>query len=210
VLSVSDYFTPFNQATLEATDADLGSSGPMLFPDQSTGPAHLLLGAGKQGKIYLVNRDNMGHFNAVDDSQIQQVLPAAMGPAFGTAAYFNGRIYVHGIQDVLKVFTLSGGLLSTSPTVQGTTTFGFPGATPNISADGATNGIVWELQSDGAANGTLAVLHAADASTAAQLYSSGSSSDQAGPAVKFTVPTVANGKVYVGTQTQLNVYGLRP
>ncbi|MDP9267747.1 MAG: pyrrolo-quinoline quinone [Acidobacteriota bacterium] len=212
VLTPSDYFTPFNQAILESTDADLGSSGPLLLPDQSVGTAHLLLGAGKQGTIYLLDRDNMGHFNAAGDTQIVQSLPGAMGAAFGTPAYFNGRVYLHGIRDLLKVFTLSGGSLSSTPTARGSPTFGFPGATPTISANGTANGIVWELQVDGYSSGGPAVLHAADATTASEIYSSAGNAarDQAGPAVKFTVPTVANGKVYVGTQTQLDVYGLLP
>ncbi|MBI2677233.1 MAG: Ig-like domain repeat protein [Candidatus Koribacter versatilis] len=212
VMAVNDYFAPFNQATLESLDIDLGSSGPILLPDQSVGPAHLMVGAGKQGTVYVVDRDNMGHFNAAADTQIVQALPGAIGNAFGTPAFFNGRLYYHGNKDVLKAFTLSGGAFSASPSAQSNVTFNFPGSTPSVSSNGTANGIVWELEVDGFSGGGPAVLFAWDATNLSQLYSSSSSGarDVAGPAVKFTTPTVANGKVYVGTQTQLNIYGLLP
>ena len=204
-LAVSDYFTPFNQSTLESLDADMGSGGPMLLPDQSSGPAHLMVAFNKQGTLYLVDRDNMGHFNAAADTQIVQEISHAIGQAFGTPAYFNRTIYMHGESDVLKAFTWNGTTLTASG--QGMTTSAFPGATPTISANGTSNAIVWELQTDGFGRGAAAILRAVDATNIGnELYNS-SQNGPAGPAVKFTVPTVANGKVYVGTQTGLEVYG---
>src|SRR4051812_3296896 len=206
VVSVTDYFTPFNQATLESTDLDLGTSGPILLPDQATGPAHLLVSSGKEGRIYLVNRDNMGGFIAAGDTQIVQRIDGAIAHAFCTPAYFNGAIYFHSVGDFLKAFSLTNGVLSTSPTSQGNSSLSFPGATPTISANGTANGLVWELVVNGFANGSPALLLASDASNVSQLrYSSATAAanrDVAGAAVKFTVPTVANGKVFVGTQNQ--------
>ncbi|HTK95279.1 MAG TPA: hypothetical protein VL382_06540, partial [Terriglobales bacterium] len=209
----SDYFTPFNQATLEAADKDLGSGGPMLLPDQSVGPAHLLLLGGKEGRLYLLDRDNLGHFHAGDDSQIPQSLLGAVGRVFGTPAYFNGSVYFHSTDDVLKAFALSNGRLPSSATSQSNTNSTFPGCIPVVSADASVNAIVWELNVTGFSTNSSAVLHAYDATNVArELYNTtqNPSRDAAGPAVKFTVPTVANGKVYVGTQNAVNVYGLLP
>jgi hypothetical protein len=213
VLAPSDFFTPFNQATLELNDTDLGSGAPLLLPDQSAGPPHLLVSAGKEGTIYLLNRDNMGKFQTGSDSQIVQSSPNALGALFGTPAYFQSNVYFFAVNDSLKAFPLSSGHLGTSPTSQSTTHFGFPGATPVISANGAANAIVWALNSQDFGTNGPAVLYAflaSDVST--ELYNSNQNPgrDNPGPAVKFTVPTVFNGKVYVGTQTQLSVFGLLP
>jgi hypothetical protein len=216
-LTLGDFFTPFNQAAISANDFDLGSSGPLLLPDQTTGThPHLILGAGKDGNAYLVDRDNMGHFNAVDNSQIVQTISVTTsGPVFGAPAFWQNNIYFSPDNTVLEAFQLSGGLLSTTPTSTGNIAFGFPGASPVISANGSTNGIVWVLDNSAFfIVGGPAVLHAYDATNVAvELWSSDhadNSRDQAGPAVKFTAPTVANGKVYVGGQGQLTVYGLLP
>ena len=213
-LTVSDYFTPSNQMDLATVNADLGSAAALLLPDQSVGPPHLMVGAGKQGFVYVVDRDNMGGFQAGSNSQIVQSFPGGTcGPGtcaiFGTPAYFNNSVYTVAVDDHLKAYSLSAGLLSLSK--QSTNTFPFPGATPAVSANGSSNGIVWALQTNG--SGAPAVLHAysaADVST--ELYNSNQNParDVPGPAVKFTVPTIANGKVYVGVQGQLSVFGLLP
>jgi len=150
-LSVADFFTPFNQGTLAANDTDLGSGGPLLLPDSvgSSAHPHLMVGCGKEGKIYLLDRDNLGHFNSVSDSQIVQEIPNAVGGTWSSAAYFNNLIFYQGTSDVLKSFKLANGLLVTAPASQSTTSFGFPGATPVISANGTNNAIAWVIQSDG-------------------------------------------------------------
>jgi hypothetical protein len=207
-LTLSDYFTPYNQAFLAALDADLGSGPPLLLPDQAAGPPHLMLGAGKEGTIYLVNRDNMGQFQADSDSQIVQSLRGALGPLFGAPAYFDNTVYIAAAYDQMNAYTLSNGQLSWSS--QSTITFGFPGATPVISANGLSDGIVWVLQTDQYESGGPAVLRAYSASDISiELYNSNQNlaRDNPGPAVKFTVPTIANGKVFVGTQYQLSVFG---
>src|SRR5215469_4578332 len=214
-LTQSDFFTPFDQATLEATDADVGSGSPLLLPDQAVGAPHLMVSAGKGGTIYLVDRDNMGGFIANgNDQQIVQSIPGAVGSLFGTPAYFQNTVYFLAVRDVLRAFSLSNGKLGTSPASQSSTAFGYPGATPVISANGASNGIVWALQTDQAGFVGPAVLHAYRADNVAiELYNSNQAPngrDNPGPAVKFTVPTVINGKVFVGTQTQLAVFGQLP
>jgi len=213
-LAVSDYFTPFNQATLEATNADMSSGGPLLLPDQSVGPPRLMVGAGKQGIVYLLNRDNLGGFQAGSDSQIVQsfaggVCGAGSCRVFGTPAYFNNTVYTVAIDDGLKAYSLVAGRLSLSG--QSPNTFPVPGATPAISANGSSNGIVWVLQTNG--SGQPAVLRAyAAADVSNQLYNSSQNlaRDNPGQAVKFTVPTIANGKVYVGAQGRVSVFGLLP
>lgn len=214
-LGLSDYFTPFDQANLDSSDQDVGSGGPLVLADQPGTHPHLLVGASKPGTIYLLNRDNMGHYcsGCSSDTQIVQSLPGAIRSSFGTPAYWNGNVYFLGSGDALKAFSLTNGLLSTSPTSHAVNGFGFPGATPSVSANGTINGIVWALQNDAAGSGP-AVLHAYDATNVAtELYNSNQAAagrDTAGFAVKFTVPTVVNGKVYVGTATELDVFGLLP
>jgi hypothetical protein len=186
----------------------------LLLPDQAVGPPHLLVGAGKQGIVYVVNRDNMGGFLASGDSQIVQSFAAASCgagacPIFGTPAYFNNKVYIVVMQDHLRAYSLAGGQLS--PAGQSATTFLFPGSTPAISANGSTNGIVWALENNG--SGGPAVLHAYSAADVSiELYNSNQNAarDVPGSSVKFTVPTIINGKVYVGAQGQLSVFGLLP
>jgi hypothetical protein len=214
-LTLVDFFTPFNQAFLSASDLDVGSTGPLLVPDQTgTTHPHLVLGAGKDGNGYLVDRDNMGHFSSTDNSQIVQTIAISTSGVFGAPAFWANNVYFLPQDDVLKAFRLSGGLLSITPTSQASTIFGFPGATPVISANGSANGIAWVLDNSAFATSGPAVLHAYDATNVAtELWNSSqaaNSRDQAGPAVKFTVPTVANGRVYVGAQNQLTVFGLLP
>ena len=211
-LAVADFFTPYNQATLAANDTDFGSGGPLLLPDSvgSLAHPHLMVACGKEGTIYLLDRDNLGHFNASGDTQIVQSLPTIIGGTWSSAAYFNQRVYYAGSGDALKNFTLSGGLLSTAPATQSANTFAWPGCTPAISANGTNQAIAWALDASGAESGGLAVLHAYNAyNLTNELYNSSQAGtrDQMNIAVKFVIPTVVNGKVYVGTTKQLAVYG---
>jgi hypothetical protein len=219
-LSIVDYFTPFEQATLDSQDLDLGGGGVVLLPDQTgTANPHLLVAGGKEGMVYLINRDNMGKYQQCGATCDAVVSEFALNPSGGFAgaifsvpAYFNGFIYYQGVGQVLNAFSLTNGELSSSPVSQSNTSFGFPGATPSISANGTSNGIVWTIQVDGYADGTPAVLHAYDAlNLSSELYNSNTiAADQLASGVKFNPPTIANGKVYVGTQTQLSVFGLAP
>ena len=210
-LTVSDYFTPFNQADLNAGDVDLDSSGFVLLADQPGANAHIGVVAGKEGRIYLVNRDNMGKFNAADDSQIVQSIPNALGTTangrnLSTAVLWQDNTFYTGRNDFAKQYQLSNGLLTTTPVQQATHQFGFS-ATSAMSADGTTNGVLWTVE--GGAN----VLHAYDATNiSTELYNStqAGSRDALGTTVRFNVPMVTNEKVYVGTQTQVVVLGLLP
>jgi hypothetical protein len=217
---VHDWFSPFDQDSLNNMDIDLGSAGSIVLPTQSGAHPNLLIATGKPGFLYLLDRDNMGHFQAGSNSQIVQSVPVkpnnsdVTGGIFATPAYWNGHIYIAAVSDHLKAFDLSGGQLSAQPTSVSTTLYDYPGASPAVSSAGASGGIVWTLEGDGYTPSNPPVLHAYDATNvASELYNSAqapNTRDQAGPAVKMTVPTIANGKVYVGTQTELTVYGLLP
>lgn len=208
--SVSDYFTPFDQATLSANDIDLGSSGLTLLPDQPGSVPHLCVSAGKEGMIYLVNRDGMGKFQAGSNSQIAQSIPKAIGTLpsdndYSTAAYWNGNIYFIGDQDVVKQFQLNNAQLSAGPVKLGTHAYGYPGGNMSVSSNGTTNGILWSIEAGGAN-----VLHAYDATDVSkELYNSSQAGgrDHFGTAVRFTVPTVINGKVFVAGGSELAGFG---
>jgi hypothetical protein len=206
-MNVTGFFSPNDQASLSSGDLDLGSGGAAILVDQPTAPNHLLIGGGKEGTMYLLNRDNLGG-NTSNDAGAVQIFSVGNG-IFATAAFWQNTLYIGPISDHVKSYTLNtgAGQFNTSPASQSPGTFGFPGATPSISAQGSSNGIVWAIENAGSA-----VLHAYDATNlGSELWnSSGNGADQAGPAVKFTVPTVANGKVYIGTASEISVYGLSP
>lgn len=204
-LTLTDYFTPYNQLALTNADNDIGSAGPMVLPDSvgSAAHPHLLVGVGKQGIIWVLDRDNMGKFTPTAPDHVLQEVQLGSG-AWSNPAYFNGRIYFHGVNGVLKAYSISNGVLSSAAVAQAGTTYGYPGATPSISSNGTSDGIIWDLQNTG-------VLHAYDATTLAELYNSNQTpGDQLGSYVKFTTPTIADGKVFVGTANSLVIFGLRP
>jgi hypothetical protein len=207
-LKVVDYFTPSNQASLSAGDQDLGSGGPLVLPDAAGSAGHpfLIVGSGKQGVIYLIDRTNMGKFHANSDNVVQELPAGTIGGSFDTPAYYNGTLYYAGSGDSGKAFSIVSGVLSTSPTSHTNDSYGFPGSTPSISVNGSTSGIVWDIN-NGA--GELRAYRASDYST--ELYTSSDAAnnrDKLGSTVKFTVPLVANGMVYVGTSSSVVFYGL--
>lgn len=212
-LRVADYFTPYNAIAESANDLDLGSGGALLLPYQSGASApYLAVGAGKDGNLYLVNRKDMGRFNSKNNSQIVQEIPLAFAGngVYSSPAFWQGNLYYWAVFDYLRVFQVSGGLIVMPPIALSSYSLASPGATPVISSNGDTNGIVWALDTSKSLTNGPAVLHALDALSALELYNSSQagSRDVAGDAVRFTVPSVANGKVYVGTATELDVYGL--
>jgi outer membrane protein assembly factor BamB len=205
-----DFFTPFDQDSLNAQDLDVGSGGPVLLPGQPGSHPRLVVGGGKNATLYLVDRDRMGHFRPKDeDRQIVQVIREGIGGVFSTPAYWNGRLYLGSVGQPLMAFALTGGRLSTSPVSQSPDRFDYPGATPSISSAGEKNAIVWALETSRYITGGRAILRAYDASDLSrELYSSPPGG--AGAAgVKFTTPIIAHGHVYFGTQNSLEVYGLR-
>jgi hypothetical protein len=238
-LAVTDFFTPSNQSNLDANDQDVGASGTALLIDQTSGPVtHLLVGGSKASVIFLINRDNFGKFNASADAVVQEF--TVSGHSFSTPAFWNNSLYYFGAAFGATqagqsfAFSPATGMFSTTASAQTPSGFGFPGATPSISGTPtATNGIVWAI--DAGSYGTNnsastaagpAILHAYSASSVAtELWNSSQATggrDTAGNAVKFTVPTVANGKVYIGTRGsdntqgggttfgEIDVYGLLP
>lgn len=214
-LSVQDYFTPYDQEALNASDIEPGSGGVVLLPRLSAlGGKQFMAVTGKSGTIYLLDAAHMGKFNPTGDTGIVQSIPLASAGVWGTPAWWNGTLYVGGTWDTLKAFKFDPRTTSFNvvPETQSSTTFQFPGPTPSISANGNRNGIVWIIQADGYVDGGSEILRAYDAADLTrELYSSDQipQRDDAGGAVKFAVPTIANGKVYVGAKNQLSVYGLR-
>jgi hypothetical protein len=214
-LAVMDFFAPFNSATLNLTNVDVGSGGILLLPDQpGTAHPHLLVAAGKEGKIYLIDRENLGKFNSQADQVVQSV-PNAIGTGddsdFYSPVFWNGKVYFSGTDDVVKAFSFNNGLLSTTPVMQAATTFTFPGGGLILSANGNTAGILWALEWHVATH--LGTLHAYDAQDLThELWNSDQSGtrDSAGITTRLNVPLEINGKVYVSGKGTLIVYGLLP
>ncbi len=210
-LKVEDYFAPFNADDLDRTDGDLGSGGPVLLPSQGGSHPHLAVVAGKEGTIYLIDRDHMGHFQAKSDSHAVQTVPER-GGVYGSMAYWNHNLYVlsNGESDALRDFAVRDGRLSLKAS-SGTSQPGIC-ATPVVSANGARDGVLWVLRSKGwNSPDTTATLSAFDAENIAhELYSSeqNATRDRAGLALRFNIPTVVNGRVYVGAKHEVDVYGL--
>jgi len=211
---VGDAFTPFDQAKLSNADTDQGSGGTLLVP--GSGTPHLLVQAGKSGRVYVVDQDSMGGYHPTNTSDPAQkaTLPTNVG-MWSAPAYWNGHVYYWGVNDHLRSWILSvtNGVPSLSSPLVAAEYSNFPGSTPVVSSNGTANGvngIVWNILSQNFNSKGHATLEAHDTNTLKFLYSSDQnlSRDNPGNAVKFTVPTVANGKVYVGTEASLSVFGL--
>lgn len=202
-VTVADYFTPSTQQYISSHDLDLSSCGTLVLPDQPGSYPHLLIASGKQGIVYVLNRDNMGKYNSAGDTQIVQELSSVVGEIFGAPAYFNNTVYFAGISHAIVALSLSNGLLTATPAAQSAK---MPGEhAPTISANGTTNGVLWAIEGT-----TTASMYAFNASSLATLYSTNQAGtrDKLPSVAHFVTQTVVNGKVYVGTQTTLAVYGL--
>jgi hypothetical protein len=211
-LAVADYFEMHNESSENMNDTDLGSGGAMVLPDLNDGAGHtmhLAVGAGKDTNLYVVNRDSMGKFNPSNNNAIYQELAGKLpGGVWAMPAYFNNTVYYGSVGSPIQAFTITNAKLSTSATAHTANSFGYPGATPSISANGTSNGIVWAVE-----NSSPAVLHAYDAITLNELYNSNQAStsrDHFGNGNKFITPTIVNGKVFIGTPTGIAVFGLLP
>jgi len=209
-LAVADYFEMSNEASENDTDTDLGSGAALVLPDLTDGSGntrHLAVGAGKDGNIYVADLDNMGKFHPNANNIYQKIQGALAGSVFSMAAYFNNTVYYGAVGDNIKAFPISQALLATSAAGQTGTNFGYPGATPSISANGTSNAILWAAE-----NNNPAVLHAYDATNLSnELYNSNQAAngrDQFGSGNKFITPMITNGKVYVGTTNGVGAFGL--
>ena len=210
-LAVADYFEMDNGVAESNSDTDLGSGGAMVLPDLSDGSGntwHLAVGAGKDGNLYVVNRDSMGKFSSSNNNIYQELSGGLPGGVWAMPAYFNNTVYYGSVGNQIQAFTITNATLSTSATSQTANSFGYPGATPSVSANGTSNGIVWAVE-----NNSPAVLHAYNAANLNELYNSNQASggrDQFGSGNKYITPMIVNGKVFVGTPNGVAVFGLLP
>jgi hypothetical protein len=208
-VSVADYFSPFNQPHLDNQDLDLGSSGAVLLPDLPGTHPHVLVLSGKGGVIYVIDRDAMGKFHAKNDNHAVDAMQVG-NQGFGAPAYWNNHVYIALQGDNLKSFAVKpNGRLSRSDVAQSPSTFDNRGCTPTVSANGSAGGVVWVIENTG--TGSPAILHAFDAANVAnEIYNSQQNSgrDSAGNGLRFTIPTVAQGRVYVGATGEVDAYGL--
>jgi hypothetical protein len=212
-LAVADYFATWDTVQQSNQDLDLGSGGAMVLPDQTDSLGrvrHLTVGAGKDAHIYVADRDSMGKWNSTtsDNRNIYQDIAGALGGGvFSMPAYFSNTVYFGAVGDAIKAFSIASARLSSTPSSATTRAFGYPGATPGISANGNASGILWAVE-----NTDPAVLHAYDAlNLSRELYNSNQAAggrDHFGPGNKFITPTIANGRVYVGTTNGVAAFGL--
>jgi hypothetical protein len=208
-LAIRDYFTPHDQERISDADSDVGSSGPLLLPDQPAPHRHLLLQPTKDSTIYVIDRDKMGKFQRDRDDIVQIIhMP---GGGYGAMSYWNGRSYFAASDDYLRAFRVKDGQLT--PSESSAMKFANPGATPSVSADGNKNGIVWAIATKtwNGPDNKPAVLFAFDATRLGQpIYTSEQNSqrDRAAMATRFVIPVVVNGRVYFGARGEVEVYGL--
>jgi hypothetical protein len=210
-LLVKDYFTPQNEQTLNSSDSDLGSGGPVLLPDKTGARSAGLVFGGKEGVLYEVDPKHMGGLQKANNAELVRNMPLSDG-IFGAAAYWHGQLYTFASEDFLKQFTVSDGRVAQAYSARSKQRSSFSGGTPTISANGDRDGVVWIVETRAwNQGGTRAILSAYDATNVAkQLYSSDENParDQAIMAVRFAIATVANGRVYVGGVNAVTVYGL--
>lgn len=215
-LAITDYFCPTNFEALNKKDNDLGSGGPLLLPDQPGAHPHELIVSGKEGMVYVLDRDHLGGINNPPDGpdNVVEEVPKneimldrgrVTASSINTAAYWNGFVYYTGHQRPIMQIPISGGLLAHAPLHLGNRKFDFPFPTPQISADGNQDAIVW-VQSSGP-NGALFAYDASDVTRELWNSTMAGSRDQYGPTVKFAMPVIANGKVFVAGQTTFAAFG---
>ena len=208
-LTVHDYFTPHDQDRISEADSDVGSSGPTLLPDQPGPHRHLLLQPTKDSTIYVIDRDNMGKFHRDGDALLGLIQMS--GGGYGAIAYWNGHAFFAASDDLLREYTIKNGQATKG--ASSSTKFANPGATPSISANGNKNAIVWAIATKtwNGPDTKPAVLYAYDATKlGGPIYSSEQNSqrDRAALATRFVIPVVINGRVYFGTRSEVDVYGL--
>jgi hypothetical protein len=210
-MKVADAFTPSNQDFLNSEDRDVSAGGVLVLPDQTGAHSHLLVQLGKEGRVYVADREHLGGFHSSDQLVGEFYLNSKSMGVWGMPAFGNDTVYVWGVTDSMKAFPVSAGRVATTPGQLTSVTAGFPSPTPSITSYNASDPMVWTLQTDNYGSGGQAILRAHDAKNIAKiLYSSTTNAarDNPGVSVKFVVPTIANGKVYVGLNRKLSVFGL--
>jgi hypothetical protein len=212
-LKVADYFNTYNTVLESQQDLDLGSGGAILLPDISVSAnkkVHLVIGAGKDGNIYVASRDNMGKWNPNNNNNLYQQLTGALpNGSWSMPAYFHNTVYFGGLNDFVKAFPIVSGKLAPLPSSQTSTSYIYPGPTPSVSSNQSQNGILWAIEVRGDLG--TAILHAYNALDLTQeLYNSDQAGfrDEFGPSTRFNTPMIANGRVYVSTPTGVVMFGL--
>jgi hypothetical protein len=206
-----DYFTPSDTISESAADLDFGSGGPVLLPDvvDSTGTVkHLTVGAGKSGSVYVLDRDNMGRFNSNSDNTYQKMSGELSNSVYGKPSYFNSTVYVAQLHESMKAYPIVNGKLADKPSTMTKTPFPLAPGAPIISASGSANAIVWVVEAD-----SPSILHAYDATNlATELYNSNQAPNSRDQFIhgRFITPMEVNGKVYIGTSSTVEVFGLLP
>ena len=212
-LTPTDAFTPFNQAHLSSADLDQGSGGILMFPDQQGANPHILMQIGKEGRVLVLNRDHLGGYATgvtSNTNALQDFLNNGNG-LWSTPAYWNGNVYIWAKNDVPKMFKVNTGLLDTTPASTSSVASAYPGASFTVSSDGTQNGIAWAVRTDQYTTHGPQVLYAWDANDLSNvLYESDANAprDGGGKSMKFAIPVVTNGKVYIAANGQVDVYGL--
>lgn len=217
-LTPTDAFTTYYYQTLNNHDWDLGSGGALMLPDQQGSYPHILIAGGKEGRIYVLNRDDLGGYPASgatsDPKALQEITGLTpQGEGFwNTAAYWNGNVYVWPENGSPMLFKVNNGVMDSQPASESTgVTSAFPSPSFSVSSDGTQDGIAWATLSDQFNTNGPAVLYAWNATDLSKpIYESdtNASRDSAGPANKFSIPVVTNGKVYVAAHGEIDVYGL--
>ncbi|MFL6305229.1 MAG: chitobiase/beta-hexosaminidase C-terminal domain-containing protein [Candidatus Sulfotelmatobacter sp.] len=213
-LAPVDAFTPFNQGKLSTADLDQGSGGILMMPNQQGANQHILMQSGKEGRILVLNRDHLGGYATgvtSNTNALQDILNQAGGGLWSTPAYWNGNVYIWAKADVPKMFKVNSGVLDTTPSSKAAISSAYPGASFTVSSDGTQNGIAWAVRTDQFTTHGPQVLYAFDANDLSNvLYESDTNSarDGAGHSMKFAIPVVTNGKVYVAALGEIDVYGL--
>jgi hypothetical protein len=212
-LTPVDAFTPFNQGHLSSADLDQGSGGILMLPDQQGANPHMLMQIGKEGRILVLNRDHLGGYATgvtSNTNALQDIVNQTNG-LWSTPAYWNGNVYMWPKDDVPKLFKVNSGLMDTTPSSVSNINSGYPGASFVISSDGAQNGVAWAVRTDQFTTHGAQVLYAWDANDlSSPLYESDTDAarDGGGHAMKFAMPVVTNGRVYVAANGEVDVYGL--
>jgi hypothetical protein len=213
-----DAFTPFNQAKLSSADLDQGSGGILMLPDQQGAKPHILVQVGKEGRILVLNRDQLGGYatGVTSNTNALQDIPNQVKGMWSTPAYWNGNVYIwgsgdYGSYDTAKLFKINSGILDTTPSSVSNFTSGHPGVTFSVSSNGSNDGIAWAVRVDAFTTHGNAILYAFDANDLTNVLwesDTNSTRDAVGWANKFAVPVVTNGKVYVSAVKIVDVYGL--